>query len=252
MDRDYAPMPMEYLEEMAILSDEDFGRLMRALLRYAKDGTPIALDGDCRFFAVRVMNKDNYYAKKAAEEAEKAVKRSHHAKIAADAKSEREPEKYRFSPEGAKGEDCAPGAPPGRMSMPEQTNTIQNNSEQIKTNQDNTDQIKSDQNKCITEEYSTKPHGASVLALPLNDNSEFEIYEEDVLLWQETYPAVDVRQELKEMKAWCAANPTLRKTRRGIKRFIVTWLSKEQDRRHAGSVPAKQAGEQHAFVPTEF
>ena len=243
MDRDYAPMPMEYLEEMAILSDEDFGRLMRALLRYAKDGTPIALDGDCRFFAVRVMNKDNYYAKKAAEEAEKAEQRAVHSRKAAvaryaefrDTNAEKLPEHAQACP-----------------SMPEQTNTIQNNSEQIKTNQDNTDQIKSDQNKCITEEYGTKPHGASVLALPLNDNTEFEIYEEDVLLWQETYPAVDVRQELKEMKAWCAANPTLRKTRRGIKRFIVTWLSKEQDRRHAGSVPAKQAGEQHAFVPTEF
>ena len=182
-----------------------------------------------------------------AEEAEKAVKRSHHAKIAADAKSEREPEKSRFSPEGAKGEDCAPGAPQGRMSMPEQTNTIQNNSEQIKT-----DQIKSDQNKCITEEYSTKPHGASVLALPLNDNSEFEIYEEDVLLWQETYPAVDVRQELKEMKAWCAANPSLRKTRRGIKRFIVTWLSKEQDKGGAGARGTKAAKPRREFVPTEL
>ena len=98
----------------------------------------------------------------------------------------------------------------------------------------------------------TKPHGASVLALPLNDNTEFEIYEEDVLLWQETYPAVDVRQELKEMKAWCAANPTLRKTRRGIKRFIVTWLSKEQDKGGAGARGTKAAKPQREFVPTEL
>ena len=98
----------------------------------------------------------------------------------------------------------------------------------------------------------TKPHGASVLALPLNDNSEFEIYEEDVLLWQETYPAVDVRQELKEMKAWCAANPSLRKTRRGIKRFIVTWLSKEQDKGRAGARGTKAAKPQREFVPTEL
>ena len=243
MDRDYAPMPMEYLEEMAILSDEDFGRLMRALLRYAKDGTPVELDGDCRFFAVRVMNKDNYYAKKAAEEAERIEKWAARGKKAATARYTREND--------SKEEEMHMHAN-ACTSMHMQTNTIQNNSDQIKTDQDNTDQIKSDQNKCITEEYGTKPHGASVLALPLNDNSEFEIYEEDVLLWQETFPAVDVRQELKEMKAWCIANPTFRKTRRGIKRFIVTWLSKEQDRRHAGSVPAKQAGEQHAFVPTEF
>ena len=250
MERDYAPMPMEYLEEMAILSDEDFGRLMRALLRYAKDGTPVELDGDCRFFAVRVMNKDNYYAKKAAEEAEKTAKRIASGKKAAAARYAETAETG--SSVNANACDTMQPHATACDGMRSQTNTIQNNSEQIKTDQDNTDQIKSDQNKCITEEYGTKPHGASVLALPLNDNTEFEIYEEDVCLWQETYPAVDVRQELKEMKAWCAANPTLRKTRRGIKRFIVTWLSKEQDRRHAGSVPAKQAGEQHAFVPTEF
>lgn len=91
-----------------------------------------------------------------------------------------------------------------------------------------------------------------MLALPLNDNTEFAVYEEDVLLWQETYPAVDVRQELKEMKAWCIANPALRKTRRGIKRFIVTWLSKEQDRGGAGARGTKAAKPRQAFVPTEL
>ena len=41
---------------MEPLSNEDFGRLIRALLLYARDGTPIELDGDCRFYAKRVMN----------------------------------------------------------------------------------------------------------------------------------------------------------------------------------------------------
>ena len=35
------------------------------------------------------------------------------------------------------------------------------------------------------------------------------------------------------MKGWCDSNPTKRKTRRGIKRFVNAWLSKEQDRNHA-------------------
>ena len=38
-ERDFIPMPCEYLEEMEALSDEDFGRLMRALLAYGMYGT---------------------------------------------------------------------------------------------------------------------------------------------------------------------------------------------------------------------
>lgn len=32
------------------------------------------------------------------------------------------------------------------------------------------------------------------------------------------------------MKGWLNANPTKRKTKRGIKRFINSWLSREQDK----------------------
>ena len=34
------------------------------------------------------------------------------------------------------------------------------------------------------------------------------------------------------MKGWLNSNPTKRKTRRGIKRFINSWLAREQDKRH--------------------
>ena len=79
-ERDFIPMPCEYLEEMEALSDEDFGRLMRALLAYGMYGTEVALDGDCRFYCRRVMNKDDYYALRAQEELEKARRRSEAAK----------------------------------------------------------------------------------------------------------------------------------------------------------------------------
>ena len=41
---------------------------------------------------------------------------------------------------------------------------------------------------------------------------------------------MDIDQELKKMTAWCDANPTRRKTRRGIEKFINSWLSREQDK----------------------
>ncbi len=72
--------------------------------------------------------------------------------------------------------------------------------------------------------------GLSGIKIPLNDKSFYDVPLEKIAFWKETYPAVDIEQELKKMVAWSDANPTKRKTRRGIGRFVNSWLSKEQDR----------------------
>ena len=59
MARNYAAVPHEYLEEMAELTDEEFGRLMRALLLYSRDGKPVEGEGNERFYARRVMNRED-------------------------------------------------------------------------------------------------------------------------------------------------------------------------------------------------
>ncbi len=69
-----------------------------------------------------------------------------------------------------------------------------------------------------------------VISLPLNDGTFFDVSENDRAKWSQLYPNVDVLQQLRNMAGWCDANPTKRKTRSGIKRFITTWLAKEQDR----------------------
>lgn len=66
--------------------------------------------------------------------------------------------------------------------------------------------------------------------LPLVSGEEFDVLESDVSEWCEAFPAVDVRQQLRAMRAWLNANPNKRKTARGIKRFIVSWLDREQNR----------------------
>lgn len=43
------------------------------------------------------------------------------------------------------------------------------------------------------------------------------------------YPNADVMQEFRGMRAWCLSNPTKRKTRSGITRFVNSWLSKAQN-----------------------
>ena len=84
-----------------------------------------------------------------------------------------------------------------------------------------------------SESYSgraTTPQSDVVLTIPLVDKTEFEVTNDDVALWQDAYPAVDVIGELKRMRVWCFDNPAKRKTRRGVRSFISRWLSREQDR----------------------
>ena len=70
----------------------------------------------------------------------------------------------------------------------------------------------------------------AVISLVLNDKSEYPITQEDIDGWSSLYPVVDVMQELRKMRGWLDANPTKRKTSRGIKRFITSWLAREQDK----------------------
>jgi len=65
--------------------------------------------------------------------------------------------------------------------------------------------------------------------LPLNTGKEYTVREKQVGEWGRLYPAVNIGQELKNMRGWLLANPTKRKTSRGILRFINSWLAKRQD-----------------------
>ncbi len=69
----------------------------------------------------------------------------------------------------------------------------------------------------------------SGILLPLNDKSFYDVPLDKIALWKSTYLAVDVEQELRRMIAWLDSNPTKRKTRRGIERFINNWLARTQD-----------------------
>lgn len=61
MARNYAALPYEYLEEMEALNDEEFGRLMRALLLYSATGEPMRLTGNERFYAKRIMAQEGRF-----------------------------------------------------------------------------------------------------------------------------------------------------------------------------------------------
>lgn len=89
MARDYAAVPHEYLEEMQILSDVEFGRLMRALLNYSRTGEPMALHGNEKFYVQRVMAEEDRHRRSYEET---AANRAKAAMAGARARWQRMPE----------------------------------------------------------------------------------------------------------------------------------------------------------------
>lgn len=71
---------------------------------------------------------------------------------------------------------------------------------------------------------------ADVETIVLNDGSEWKPTVTEYAEYGRLYPNVDVQQEFRKMHGWCNANPAKRKTQRGVKRFVNSWLSREQDR----------------------
>jgi hypothetical protein len=73
------------------------------------------------------------------------------------------------------------------------------------------------------------PAPVPVILFPLNDHTDYGVMAEEVLEWCGLYPAIDVRQQLRNMRGWLLSHPQNRKTRNGIPRFVTAWLAKEQN-----------------------
>ena len=82
---------------------------------------------------------------------------------------------------------------------------------------------------CPELETST-PASPTFAQIPLNDGSLYNVTENDVDEFQQLYPGIDCRQEIRNMVGWSMGNPRNRKTKRGIRRFIHSWLSRSQNR----------------------
>jgi hypothetical protein len=104
---------------------------------------------------------------------------------------------------------------------------------QIRLDEIRLEEKREDKKTCAEPPAASAP---AVLKIILNCKSLHPITQQDINDWQELFPAVNVIQELRKMAAWAEANPQRRKTDKGIRRFIVNWLSKEQDKGH--KVPA--------------
>lgn len=69
-----------------------------------------------------------------------------------------------------------------------------------------------------------------VFEMKATNREVFPILQSDLEQWAETFPAVDIVQQLRVMSGWMDSNPKNRKTKTGMKRFIFSWLNREQNR----------------------
>ena len=77
------------------------------------------------------------------------------------------------------------------------------------------------------------------ILLPLNTGEGYPVTCAFADQMRSLYPAVDVSQELRAMCGWLIGNPTKRKTKRGITRFITSWLSRCQDKGGSSGLSAQ-------------
>ena len=133
----------------------------------------------------------------------------------------------------------------GKMENPEKENQ---NSENVQPIPDISTYISTDKSIKENTAYScTEPDEPAAepeppfITLPLNTGEEHPVTAGDVEEYKELYPAVNVEQALRSMRGWLLSNPGKRKTARGIRRFINSWLSREQDRGGNMRAPARAA-----------
>lgn len=71
--------------------------------------------------------------------------------------------------------------------------------------------------------------GDVVVLLPCNTGEEVPVGKAFVDELSTAYPDVDPVGTLREVRAWCIANPRKRKTKDGLGRFINSWFSRVQN-----------------------
>lgn len=84
--------------------------------------------------------------------------------------------------------------------------------------------------RSASKEAASTPPQQPIISLPLADKSEYHLTRADLTELSNLYPGVDPEKELLKAKGWLIANPTRRKTPRGIARFLHGWLGRAQDR----------------------
>lgn len=87
------------------------------------------------------------------------------------------------------------------------------------------------------------------IRIPVLGDVEFEPSIKYAAEMDKAYPAVNVMEQLMRMRAWCISNPVKRKTKRGVTKFINSWLQKQQNDGSAFQKPVQQQSSFDRYAP---
>lgn len=225
MARDYTPIPFEFLEEMDCLSDEEYGRLIRAAQAYSIRGEEPELIGTEHLFWKRVKNTINRFTD--SFENRRTASQENGRKGGRPPKTEKQEEQI-----------CSEKNPENLVGF----NGTQKTETETETQTETETETKIEANASCAETKIGSAQEPPVISMPLNDGTEFGVTKAMLDEFSSLYPAVDITQELRNMRGWLLNNPKNRKTRGGIRRFINAWLSKAQNRRPKAQFAQKKGG----------
>ena len=194
MAASYLKLFVDSLEKYQKLNDSEFGRLVRAALRYKATGAePDDLGREALLWDGMRLDID------------------------------RDAEKYERTV-AARSEAGKKGGRPKKQKK--QLLFL----ESKKSQEEDKEEDKDDITPLLSPQGEVAQAQPAEISLPLISGGWYPIYEADIGHWKQLYPSVDVMKELRKMLGWLEANPTRQKTAKGIKRFVASWLAKEQDK----------------------
>ena len=202
----------DYCEHMELLNMEQRGVLFTAIMCYASGGEIPDMDGATRMafsFIKKQMDRDTTRYVRTVEARSQAGKKGGRPRKEANAFSDNQ--------EKAK-----------------KANAFSEKQTKAKKPDTDTENVNENENENgINNTICAEPDelaSAPVAEIILNDGSVYEVTKKEYAYYCSLYPAVDVVQELRKMTGWCDSNPANRKTRRGVRRFINSWLARAQDK----------------------
>ena len=206
MELTYIKVFVDYLDAIELLGDAERGRLFTALLEYGRTGVAPQLGGNERFLFP--MMRAQIDRDKASLEAESSTY-SEAGKKGAKARWQ-----------GHKKDGLDSQAKPGHKK----------DGQNGKDKEEDKDKDKEDITPLLSPQGEVAQAQPAEISLPLISGALYPIYPADVDHWKQLYPSVDILKELRKMLGWLEANPARQKTQKGIKRFVASWLAKEQDK----------------------
>ena len=227
----YLPLYFSYARTLSALTPEQVGKVVMAAIQYAQDGSTPELEPICQI-ALDFIKEDIDRA--GAKYDALCEKNRENARKRWDTPTEENANAY---------EDMRPHENECQTCEREGEGKGKGKREGISAS--------ADADACAEPEKPASPpkpkksapvdDSPVICMLPLNDGTEYPLTANMASEFAELYPAVDVPQQFRAMRGWSLNNPSKRKTKRGVRAFINTWLNREQNRPHPQTAAAQYA-----------